>query len=64
MNIRAAVLLDNNMVESSPTVYGRVSLTDDQSGDLIERLNDRLNDLETQLRLLQQPAGSVSWAKR
>lgn len=64
MRVRASVLLDNNVIDSSPTVYSKVDLNEEQAGDLIERMNDRLNDLETELRLLQQPAGSVAWSKR
>lgn len=32
--------------------------------NIVDSLNKRINDLERDVRLLQQPSGSTSWAKR
>lgn len=59
--VPAMLLRDNNM---EPSFLNSNGLTSIELGTLLDRFNDRLNELEKDVRLLQQPSGSVSWAKR
>lgn len=57
------VLIDNDIPTAYPKGVG-VPMYKMEAGRLIEAMNARINRLETELRLLQQPTASVAWSRR
>lgn len=62
-------LMQRLMIDNEIDLYkvledGSILVEEGWDVEVMSRLNDRLNELEKDVRLLQQPSGSISWAKR
>lgn len=66
---RIPSLMQRLMIDNEIDLYkvledGSILVEEGWDVEVMSRLNDRLNELEKDVRLLQQPSGSISWAKR